>query len=66
MYPTELKNPDEQEELIEEILNQRFDVQFKNEEKTYIPLNKTLKSAKLPPDYIKHYRWLTYEEKETQ
>lgn len=63
MYPTELKDPDEQEELIEEILKQRFDMQFKNEEKTYIPSSKTLKAAKLPDNYIKHYHWLTYDDK---
>ena len=65
MYPTELKNPDEQEEMIEKILNLRFEIQFKNEEKTYIPFKKTLKSAKIHDDYIKNYKWLTYDEKES-
>jgi hypothetical protein len=42
MYPTELRDPDEQEVQIEEILNARFKLQFKNEDKTYHPSKKTL------------------------
>ena len=47
-------------------MKQRFDLQFKNEEKTYTPLSKTLKAAKMNVDYIKNYKWLTYEEEGTK